>query len=832
MRYSRHLLLAFFYLTITLLTARSIQIVDETGRPLPAAQICCTPAGNEISSDLKGQFNPSLLVGPVMYFSKSGYENLTLPYADLRAGDTIQLLLQAALLPEVKVGSAVAYHYPIFSTPQAARLTAPDIARLPVADGAEALEFVPGLLVQRSQQGGGSPNLRGFEANRILLVVDGVRLNNAIYRAGHLQNAMTVGGGLLERVDVLFGPGSLIYGSDALGGVVHFQTRDPELTSVASQKYRFMEARLRYSSPDRSLTYQAGFGYGGRRLTSLTYLTYRDRDDLRAGSNRPDRFPAFGRRNSLVVREDGRDRILANPDPDRQTGGGYRQVDVLQKLRYKIGSRQELALNFQYSTSSDIGRYDQLTQTRNGRLRWAEWHYGPQTRALASLKYSDQQKRLLWDYAHLQLAYQLTEEDRFSRRRDDPLREEDRVTVHDWQANWLARRNLRSGDLMLGADLRHDRVTAAAQLFDITTQQPVAPLDPRYPGAGSSLTAAGVFLKHSQPLGTRWWVETGLRYERQYLRARFGADKPTTWPAAYLDPGIRSEQGALVPSLSLRRQSPHFSWITRLAGGFRSPNLDDLVKFRENNGFIQVPNPDLKPERTWTLESSVNRTSGRFTYDLSGFATLLTDAVVRTDFTLPDGSSTLVRGGDTLLIQANVNADRAYLLGGTAALRWEPARNWLVGTDLTYTYGRRRAVDPRGGDLWVPQDHIPPLFGSTRLRYHAPNWSVELLSRFSAAKPLSEYSVIAIAVAPDGTLVFDRTGTSDNLEDTPVGPENGKFAGVYGWVTFGLYTQWSVNDHLSVTFSLENITDRHYRTFGSGISAAGRGVGLGVGYAL
>ncbi len=204
-------------------------------------------------------------------------------------------------------------------------------------------------------------------------------------------------------------------------------------------------------------------------------------------------FPDFGRRDSLVVRVEGRDRIVANPDPDRQAGGGYRQLDVLQKLRYKLAPEQELALNLQYSTSSDIGRYDQLTQTRNGRLRWAEWYYGPQTRALAALKYSDSQNRLLWGYSHLQLAYQLTEEDRFSRRRNDPLREEDRVSVHDWQADWTASRKLRSGSIVAGADLRHDRVTAEARLFDITTQRPAAPLDPRYPGAGSSLTAAGVF---------------------------------------------------------------------------------------------------------------------------------------------------------------------------------------------------------------------------------------------------------------------------------------------------------------------------------------------------
>ncbi|PQJ12549.1 hypothetical protein CJD36_002035 [Flavipsychrobacter stenotrophus] len=78
------------------------------------------------------------------------------------------------------------------------------------------------IFVQKSQMGGGSPVLRGFEANRVLMVVDGVRMNNIIYRAGHLQNIVTLDNASLERVEVLYGPSSNVYGSDALGGVISF----------------------------------------------------------------------------------------------------------------------------------------------------------------------------------------------------------------------------------------------------------------------------------------------------------------------------------------------------------------------------------------------------------------------------------------------------------------------------------------------------------------------------------------------------------------------------------------------------------------------------------
>ncbi|MBL0100003.1 MAG: TonB-dependent receptor plug domain-containing protein [Saprospiraceae bacterium] len=95
---------------------------------------------------------------------------------------------------------------------------------------ADLLVSTGDVFVQKSQQGGGSPVLRGFEASRVLLVVDGVRLNNIIYRAGHLQNSITLDPSVLERVEILNGSGSTIYGSDALGGVIHFKTRNPMLS--------------------------------------------------------------------------------------------------------------------------------------------------------------------------------------------------------------------------------------------------------------------------------------------------------------------------------------------------------------------------------------------------------------------------------------------------------------------------------------------------------------------------------------------------------------------------------------------------------------------------
>src|SRR5687767_10901800 len=109
-------------------------------------------------------------------------------------------------------------------------VTSQRIAQLNSQNSGDLLMNTGNVFVQKSQQGGSSPVIRGFEASRVLLVIDGIRMNNAIYRAGHLQNAITVDQNMLERVEILYGPGSTLYGSDALGGIVHFRTKAPKLS--------------------------------------------------------------------------------------------------------------------------------------------------------------------------------------------------------------------------------------------------------------------------------------------------------------------------------------------------------------------------------------------------------------------------------------------------------------------------------------------------------------------------------------------------------------------------------------------------------------------------
>ncbi|MDX1666443.1 MAG: TonB-dependent receptor, partial [Saprospiraceae bacterium] len=675
------------------------------------------------------------------------------------------------------------------------------------------------------------------------LVLDGVRLNNAIYRNGHLQNSITVDPSLLSRAEVIFGPGSLIYGSDAIGGVVHFRTKDPRLLLSPSSEEKDVRARanafLRYGSAARHKAAHIDVELGGRKWAWLGSFTYADFGDLRSGENHPDEYPDFGKRLFFVDRIQGRDTILPNPDPHRQRPSGYSQYDIMQKVLFRPGPRLSFTANFQYSNSTDIPRYDRLAETRGGRdrLRFARWDYGPQRRILASLKTSLQGGHGWYDRATIIGAYQRIDEDRIERRTFSPWRESTLVDVSvysltadfDKEIDALGRHSL-----AYGLDASHNEVGSEAELLNIETGTRSQEVNARYPSGGSRLSTAGAYATYRWRLpDSVLTLHGGIRFTHTQLFVKFSETDPIEWPSFYLD-GISSDNQALTWSLGARLQ-PGTGWEMRalLGTAFRSPNIDDFAKIRENDGFITVPNPNLEPERALNGEISVGKwiaTGARSRLQLSatGFYTRLDRAIVRETFSLPDGSPSFVSRGDTLFVQANINADEADIYGLTAQLSFDWAEHWSLNSNLSYTVGKRslEVEEGSGEHIRVPQSHIPPLFGQTNLAFEKGKWSLRGMLEFSGRKKVEDYAVTEAFRDSECGLVLVREGTPDNIETAVIGekssPCDSRFRGLYGWTTFNFYADYELNDHLQIQFGAENLTDLHYRHFASGISAPGR----------
>ena len=212
------------------------------------------------------------------------------------------------------------------------------------------------LSIQKSQQGGGSPVIRGFESSRILLLVDGIRMNNLIYRAGHLQNSITVDKNMLENIDVLFGPSSTIFGSDALGGTIYLQTKNAKLLAENGNKSFSGNALSNYSSVNEGKSCHFELNYADSKFASLTSFSYNDYGDLKMGKQKNGNYDFFGEREFYTQTINGIDTKVANDNKYIQKFSGYKQYDFMQKLVYQSNDGTRHNLNLQYSTTTDIPR--------------------------------------------------------------------------------------------------------------------------------------------------------------------------------------------------------------------------------------------------------------------------------------------------------------------------------------------------------------------------------------------------------------------------------------------------------------------------------------------
>jgi hemoglobin/transferrin/lactoferrin receptor protein len=287
--------------------------------------------------------------------------------------------------------------------------------------------------IQRNLQGGGSPQLRGFEASRIVLVVDGVRMNKLIYRAGHLQNIITLDNNSLERLEILLGPSSTIYGSDAMGGVIHFRTKSPQLSGEGKRVNAGGNAFCRYGTVNNERTTHVEFNVGGKKLTLFSSFTHSSFGDLKMGERKnPALGDEFGLRPFYVKRatDNTEDIFVANDDPYVQKFSGYSQYDLFEKLLYKQNENVSHLFNFQFSNSSNIPRYDRLTDPENGGLRQAEWYYGPQKRLMFAYQLSTQNVGPFADAMKTTLSYQGIEESRHDRRFNRPNRRSHKTNIY------------------------------------------------------------------------------------------------------------------------------------------------------------------------------------------------------------------------------------------------------------------------------------------------------------------------------------------------------------------------------------------------------------------
>ena len=675
-------------------------------------------------------------------------------------------------------------------------IQAKDIAFQNPQNAGIMLEQTGQVFVQTSQLGGGSPVLRGFEANKVLLVVDGIRMNNAIYRAGHLQNAITVDPFGLASTEILYGPGSTVYGSDALGGVINFITKDPVLSTTG--KTEIHGSLLgRFSSANTEKTGGINLNLGWNKLALLLNFSYSDFGDLREGRVCNPAYGTFGQRLFYAGRVNDNDVTVANEKPWIQKGSAYSQYNFLGKVLFQPSVHSRYIINVQYSNSSNIPRYDRLTEMQNdSTMTYAEWYYGPQTRFLGSLKAEYSLNGVIFDHASVIVGYQYVKEDRIQRSFASSKKKFNLETVGVFSVNADFDKRLASRDeLHYGVELQYNSVGSTAHNQNIATGEITQDRATRFPDKKAAMTYLSAYLSNNWKINDILAFSQGLRFNYVTLNAAY-SDTMVKIASIPFDPNIVQNNAALNGYLGLVA-TPEHDWKFSLVGssGFRAPNMDDLTKINVVEAHtIVVPNPDLKPEFSYNLEATVAKTIlGKVRIEGTGFYNWLKNAQVIRPFAY-NGQDSITMDGVRYQTLAPVNTGSAFICGFQGSILAQVTRSFSILSNLTYTYGYDEIAK-------LPLDHIPPVFGMTSFRLEVKKFKGDFYVMYNGWKRMSQYS---------------NSGEDNEQYATP--------EGMPSWYTLNLKLSYQIERHVNVELGMENILDENYRKFSSGISSPGRNI--------
>ncbi|WP_179021609.1 TonB-dependent receptor plug domain-containing protein [Winogradskyella forsetii] len=796
----------FSVLFLQLSYGQTVTVLEaDSGTPLPGVTLYNLKKSKTRITDLDGKASLShFSENEMIVFQDFLYEQQRLTKSEISKNNNIVYLVPKVEGLKQIVISASKFEQQKRDIPQTIiSIDAKDIAMANPQTSADLLENTGNIYIQKSQLGGGSPMIRGFSTNRLLITVDGVRMNNAIFRGGNLQNVISIDPFAIKNTEVTLGAGSVVYGSDAIGGVMSFYTKKPQL-SYRDDLYLTANALARYASANAEKTGHFDVNLGYRKWAFLTSASYTHFDDLRMGSKGPTDYL----RPEFVIRENGEDVIVTNPNPLVQTPTGYDQINLMQKARYEPSDNLNFDFGLYFSTTSDYSRYDRLLRYRGDNLRSAEWNYGPQQWLMGNFQMTKLSSNSnLYDKIQTTLAYQNFKESREDRDYQSAIRELRSESVDAISFNLDLEKNLnQKTSVFYGAEYLHNTVGSEGHEENIETNT-TAPNVTRYPD-GSTWQSVAAYASLKYKPNSKFVFQTGLRYNQVIAKADF-TENNTFLNLPFNDVEINT--GALTGTAGFTwSPSELMQWKLNASTAFRAPNIDDIGKvFDSEPGAVVVPNNNLEAEYAYSGELGLKLNfDNKVILDMATYYTFLDNALIRRAYKL-NGETEIMYDGELSTVQAIQNASKAWIYGFEVGLEV----NFSKYLKLRSQYNVIGGTEDNNG-IEEPVRHVAPNFGRTHFIWK--NNKLQLDAFLVYNNELSYNQLAPSEIEKDYLYALDANGN-------PYAPS---------WHTLNFRTQYQYNDNLSITASLENITDQRYRPYSSGISAAGRNLILALKYTL
>jgi hemoglobin/transferrin/lactoferrin receptor protein len=788
-------LFVLFFFAPCIILAQEVTVTDaETNIPLVGVNVISIEPKKVFSTDINGKVDVSAFKNSdKIEFRYIGYKTLSFNYQELKNKDFKVALQPSSFNLNPMVVSATKWKQATRNVPAKITSISPKETNFFAPQTtADLLETSGEVFIQKSQQGGGSPMIRGFATNRLLMAVDGVRMNTAIFRSGNIQNIISLDPFALESTEILFGPGSVTYGSDALGAVMSFTTAslafnenpDSNEAKVSGQ------AVFRTASANNEISGNLLVKVGHKKWASVTSISSQNYGDLRMGTRGPTEY----KRSFIVNRINNEDVKVENPNPLVQEPTGFNQVNVMQKIGFKPNEKWTLSYNLHVSEIGEYSRYDRLIELRGNEPRSAVWNYGPQRWYMNHFKAEHNANTMFFDDLSVNIAHQYFEESRIDRGFNRDLLRTNLEKVNAYSINFDFSKTISERiNLYYGAESVLNEVNSFGSTQNINTNNTFQ-TPSRYPNA--TWQSHGLYANLQYQITEKLSLASGVRYNQFLLNADFNTQFfELPFETAELN------NGALTGSLGFVYQPGENSLISaNFSSGFRAPNVDDIGKiFDSEPGAVMIPNPALGAENAYNAELGFAQIiSEKIKLEASVFYTYMDNAMVRRNSTF-NGQDSIIYGGELSRVQTLTNAAFAQVYGIQASLEAKLGLGFYLETKVNY----QRGDEELDSGERSPLRHAAPLFGLARLGYKNGKFRAEIFGVYNG-----EISADRLALEEQGKPALYLRN------------ENGELFSP-SWYTLNLKTQYQINKSTSINAGIENFTDQRYRPYSSGLVAPG-----------
>lgn len=742
-------------------------------------------------ANLKGFYEDDSVI-----FQRTNYTDLSMSFQDIKRLDNIiELSLEESNIEGITI-FANKWEQDFNEFPYTTHgMDKLKLNKLDAGSSADALGNLPAVFIQKSQLGGGSPMIRGFAANGVLIVVNNFRMNNAIFRSGNLQNVINIQPSIIEGLEVIYGPGSLTYGSDAMGGVMDFHTKRPKLNFTKDYKFDInYGAHYKTATNNRNVFLDANIA--NNKLGSRSVLTFNDFGSLKAGKNHYGSDLDFGKRIWVQGTTIGKqDTMIKNSHPNEMYPSSFTSQSFLQSFVYKHNSKIKISYDFIFSNTSDIPRYDRLIQmTSDDTLKYGEWYYGPQTWIMNSITLDNSQKTKYYDEFKVGISHQYFKESRHDRKFGSTTLRNRQEKVQLWSVNSDFSKKINANfSLYYGGEISYNDVQSEAYSEDIITSN-ITPVSTRYPDELNHYWTSGIYGNSKYVYNKNLSFIGGIRISFFHLKSKFSNQLLAM-------PFNEIKMTNFAPTASLGtawRINKELQLNGNISTAYRAPNIDDASKiFDSEPGNVVVPNADLKPEYALSSEASIHYYPNKdISLNASVFYTYVFNVMVRRDFTF-NGNDSILYDNEWSKVQAIVNDDHGKIYG----IDFEGVYRFPFNLKTTANFTFLKGYDSQGFAL----RHVPPFYGRVDFSYPYKDFDLLAYTQFSGGIKYND-------LAPEEqakTHLYSVDGSP-------------------AWFTINLAVSYKLNKKILLKASLENILDRFYIPYSSGIASPGRSLNLSI----